>query len=346
MKPSRKTTTTTTTMAVPVSSNVTGCATKRKRERTSYHLIVDGCNGPIRFREQDLALTIQSSSDKEKKIRNASISILNCYTQENTSKRKGAKYMNRGTNQSDIRDTTATVFGAATYQRLDILPLMEQILQNKDSPLEEVTVIFDGISMTKRPSLQGQRSKNESNFQCVEMPELARREYHVSDHIRVEITGIYDEGDNVIMEKVEFWQQHQQVNSQQCRQGQREVIAVSKDLDHSLSKSLERKLFISSPRQQNGPSNSNDCFDTNATTVSHKPSILITVVHRSDQGPGRARTILQPLGLLRPESVLCLFESGFGSAALELAKMSLDQSRRSSSGPKYLLMNHPHVFHR
>ncbi|KAL3904923.1 MAG: hypothetical protein SGILL_009884 [Bacillariaceae sp.] len=34
-------------------------------------------------------------------------------------------------------------------------------------------------------------------------------------------------------------------------------------------------------------------------------------------GPGKARTILQPSGLLRPESVLCLFSQGFHTAALE-----------------------------
>jgi hypothetical protein len=285
----------------------------------SFHLIVDGCNGPIRFREQELALSMKSSLGTDKILRNTSISILNCFTQQSLTKRQKPKNASiRKKNQNKERDHVVSVIGAATYQRLDVLPLMELILQNKDSPLEEITIVFDGVSITKCPSWQSKQSQNETNIPHVNTLQSSRREYNVSDRICVEITGIYEEGDNVIVEKVECWQQQRQ-DQQQLRQ--LEVTEVAKDRDHTLSNSLEEKLHISSRRQHDDPSTTGNiekvCIDKNVAELSNGSPVIITVVNRSDQGPGKARTILQPLGLLRPESVLCLFKSGFGSKALE-----------------------------
>ncbi|KAL3917075.1 MAG: hypothetical protein SGILL_004883 [Bacillariaceae sp.] len=191
------------------------------------------------------------------------------------------------------------------YEQLDILPLFRRLKDNQKSPFDSFSFVFDGISRSRRPAQASEESSKS-------------KEWKVDDNILIEITGLYDETDNVIVERVQTWNEAYQ---QQQKMGGNEEYDPVEDI----SRMLEKKLMWSS-------SEKNTCNNEKQSGEQEAPCTVI-VVHRRDMGPGKARTILQPLGLLRPESVLCLFSKGFDSPCLE----------RNTNDTMHKKLNHPRV---
>jgi hypothetical protein len=268
-------------------STATNCR-KRHIRRPSFHVMVDGCNGPIRFSDRHL-----EHADTEN-WRNV-VSMTHDQVGGNSKNRKqqnGPKgYSNAG--KHNAKDS------------LDVIPLFQQLSASDDSPFDTFSIIFDGVSRKGRHS----KAPEEESFK--------RKEWKIDDHITIEITGLYDETDNIIVERVEKWDQQ---NESKHETG--DVETLSRMLEKtSLSLTIEKDKRETEPLDQNG----GDKHDGVACTV--------IVVKRSNMGPGKARTILQPLGLFRAESVSCLFIQGFASAALELHANDTLQKK----------LNHPRV---
>jgi hypothetical protein len=293
---------------VPSGNKVGEAETICPDEGLHLHFLIDGCNGPIRFSEQDLA-------SKTKEVRDAAISILNCHNFKEKTRRDSKS--NRGSTRKKGHGTSSVAWDAAAssafklYERLDILPLAECILQSTDSPFETMTIIFDGVSQTKRPTPTQQLSKSGTeNAQPRNPHESLGKNFQLSEHIQIQITGLYDETDNVIVERVKNWQQ---CMKRDLRNGA--PSTKDEDLDGTLSNLFAKSLVTAAPTQEQLTNEGNPLDQCSGTP--ELLSLQVTVIRRSDQGPGKARSILQPLGLLRPDSPLCLFKAGFGSQALQ-----------------------------
>jgi hypothetical protein len=180
-----------------------------------------------------------------------------------------------------------------------MIPLLNHLLVSSEPPLfDSVSVIFDGISQSKRPIINTtkkyQRDDNQDDdkeeLPCSATSKDTSKIWKVEENLNlyIEITGIYDETDNVIVRRVENYQNHQ-TQTQQV------------DL---LTDSFQRNLNVSS--------SSAAATSKRGVGKANTDSIGITVVRRSELGCGKNRTLLQSMLLQRPHSVLCLY-NGFSS---------------------------------
>jgi len=134
------------------------------------------------------------------------------------------------------------------------------------------SIIFDGVARFSRsnPSttslVKCNNEKNDAKSRCER-----NKVYRISDRILIEITGVYDEADNVLVDR---------------------CLSSTKDNDSRISSSMITTSSLSRP---SGP------------CVFYE----VVIVERTGIGPGKNRSIFQPLHLLRPYSVLCLFTTGF-----------------------------------
>lgn len=265
----------------------TTTTTSRKRRRPSFRLIVDGCNGPIRFSEHQLKHAADDEKDKW------SAAVLMTRDDKIIPRSSSNKKKEGGSKKNTITNTRKE------YEQLDIIPLFRHLSNNTDSPFDAFSVMFDGISRNKRPA------------QVADAESSKEKEWNVDDNILIEITGLYDETDNIIVERVERWRQEYPP-----QRGQDDDDPVE-----DVSRMLEKTTL--SPFKDNDGEKSDQ----------EEASCTVVVVHRNDLGPGKARSILQPLGLLRPESVSCLFAQGFSSPGLE----------RNANDILHKKLNHPRV---
>lgn len=324
---------------------------------TSYRfqLIIDGCNGPIRFRENKLrrstetAITVAEGGaddidgggakdvssgnrshgdgcDDDNDDNETILSFLRPESIILDKQKNQLRNSSRSKKNARCRKKKQQIPKTRTYDntksveespnRLDMIPLLEKLLQSsshskKDSDLDErklfdsISVVFDGISITKRPTVpissQNEDDKQEGEKE-IEEKIVRGRIWHVqrsdaanatkasircessihksldkSGGLRIEITGLYDEADNVIVERV---QEHHRRNI---------------DREKSQSPTGVPDHTISTTRDERG----------------HLAVITrIRILRRTERGAGKNRRLFQSLGLLRPESVACVFEFG------------------------------------
>ncbi|OEU09163.1 hypothetical protein FRACYDRAFT_249081 [Fragilariopsis cylindrus CCMP1102] len=380
-----------------------------------FQLLIDGCNGPIRFRERNLRCDRDGYSDDATTAENDNgdndnviLSFLrpdsifeethnNYYkktfsTKSSKQTKKKTKKKNSGSADSSSTSNTSRCPNWNDPERLDMIPLLKKLLkmnhnnnnsnetENDDndsssSLFHSVSVIFDGISMTKRPSIPIPlslsipppedgvvgKSSQQDNDDNVEEREriwlmqnnnnhnsaillLARTEAggenddsnnndndndnanessiysssrNSSDRgtIKIEITGLYDEADNIIVDRIVQLQKKQHQQQQQQR---------------LLARNRSRRRILSSSSSLKTTSRT----DTNTQHQNNQKQTQIQILHRTKQGPGKNRCLLQSIGLLRSESVACIFENPtFGRLTKDGQKTikSLQRNRLLSS---------------
>ncbi|OEU06251.1 hypothetical protein FRACYDRAFT_255472 [Fragilariopsis cylindrus CCMP1102] len=356
---------------------------------TKFQLLIDGCNGPIRFRERNLRRdhrdrddgysddAAENNNDNDDNDNdNVILSFLrpdsiseethnNYYKktystksskQTKKTKKNGgnnSKSKNKTVGSGDSSSTPASRPNSNDPERLDMIPLLKKLLkmktklnnneyetENDDSSssssslFHSVSVVFDGISMTKRPSIPiplslsipppedgvvGKSSQQDINHDSIEERErIWLMQQNNNDHpnsailllpatieaggengndndnessssssrnssdrgtIKIEITGLYDEADNVIVDRI--------VQLQEKHQG-------------LLTGNSSRRRIVSS----------SSSLKTSRTTDTQiqKIQTQIQIIQRTEQGPGKNRCLLQSIGLLRSESVACIFD--------------------------------------
>ena len=261
--------------------------TRKRWRRPSLHLQVDGCNGNIRFSQHRL-------KNPDKRKWNDVLSMTRC-----TENFQGGSGENSGCSSKRKQKKTGKRNGgiippSQAYESLDVIPLFQKLSSDEISPFNTFSIIFDGASRNQRAT------------EATDADSSTIKEWIVDKNIRIEITGLYDETDNVLVDRVKKWS-----CSEQLQQSSNELDELTRMLEStSLSPKCERLNEESSGLYFN----TNGCT---TTTTTGDASCVVTVLKRSSMGPGKGRTILQPLGLLRPESVSCFFSRGFASVALE-----------------------------
>jgi len=327
-------------------------------------LVIDGCNGPIRFREHCLRRATEttttpaeggiSDSDgnggAEVSSRNHDHGDVGCNDGDddhnddddetilsflrpesiavgkqkqklcnNSSSSKSKRNAKSGRKKTTRKPKTCTAEDAewveeSSNHRLDMIPLLEKLLmpstrseidRNPDGRqlFDSISVVFDGISITKRPPVPASNPKKKNQEEEAIEEELVRgRLWHVSSdtpnatkavmdgeagfcdsvdksgHLTIEVTGLYDEADNVIVERI--------------REQQHDRRATDRDILH--------------------PANGSDpAIETTGDGGAHSDAVTrIQMLRRTERGAGKNRRLFQNLGLLRPESVACVFEFG------------------------------------
>jgi hypothetical protein len=200
-------------------------------------LIIDGCNGPIRFNEKLL---------QNRNTTSEALSLLQ-------------------TSSSPHQAPSGVIGKRHVEVRLEMLPLLHHLVQQSgglSTPLHSVSIVFDGVSQSKRMQHSSKSQQDDSTRE---------RSYQVTSEIKVEITDIYDEADNVIVNRVAAmvgFQGHVQQN--ECPKVDWDLVVESMGGKH--------------PEQGS-----------------------MYVIHRTSRGPGKSRRVLQSVGLLREDSVACLF---------------------------------------
>jgi hypothetical protein len=238
---------------------------QQQQQRPTVELLIDGCNGSIKFQHQH-------DDQNPNQLKLVALSILNTHQHEK-------RYQE---------------------ERLDMIPPLKHLLVSSEPPLfDSVSVIFDGISQSKRPIINTTKKNHRDDNQDDDKEELpcsatstdTSKIWKVEENLNlyIEITGIYDETDNVIVRRVENYQNHQ-TQTQQV------------DL---LTDSFQRNLNVSS-------SSAAATSKRGVGKATSTDSIGITVVRRSELGCGKNRMLLQSMLLQRPHSVLCLY-NGFSS---------------------------------
>lgn len=318
-----------------------------------FQLIIDGCNGPIRFREDILrrkALAAASKKDGESnKNESCAVNhrnrddahcghnrvdadlenetILSLLRPESivevakrkpihkSSKTKKGTKTGRKKNQKPkpVLTTERADCVEENSNRLDMIPLLQKLLLSSKSndegkdPIgkelfDSIVVLFDGVSITKRPSapLINRKERNCDVEEERIAEEIDRgRFWHVtsdcsnkttavskyssgiyndmeqySGRLTIEITGLYDEADNVIVERI---QEH---HSRRMEGGNNDSSIGSEKIVGMTNVTRDVSDFVA----------------------------RIRVLRRTERGAGKNRRLFQPLGLLRPESVACIFE--------------------------------------
>lgn len=324
-----------------------------------FQLIIDGCNGPIRFREDRLRRSTVTDSSKEESGENdpeesggggdddeTILSLLRPESIRSDKQAKQQRSKNGSTKSTKGRrkqnhkpkiftDEDTAVCAEESSNRLDMIPLLEKLLlssacnaQGRNSVgiqlFDSISVVFDGISITKRPPVPVSNSKGGNQQLLQRKDETAEDEivqgrlWHVTTDtsneratvrahkadignsvkdqlgfLTIEITGIYDEADNVIVERI---QEHHRRTIDLERHPS---IGVTKEAPESLT-ALTR----------------------------------IQVLRRTERGAGKNRRLFQPLGLLRPESVACVFEFGIPISTKGDNNCSEDQEEHTSEYDK------------
>jgi hypothetical protein len=382
---------------------------------TKFQLLIDGCNGPIRFRERNLRRDRRDgysvsddvednnndNDDNDNDDNDVILSFLRpdsiseethnnyykkTYSTKSSKQTKKTK-KNDGNNFKSKNKTIGSGNPSSTPasrcpnwndpERLDMIPLLKKLLkmnnnsnnenetENDDSSksssslFHSVSVIFDGISMTKRPSIPiplslsisppedgvvGKSSQQDINNDSIEKRERIWLMQQDNDHhsailllpatieaggengndndnessssssrnssdrgtIKIEITGLYDEADNVIVDRIVQLQEKQQGLLAGNRSRKRRIVSSSSSLKTSRTTDTQ--------------------IQNNQTQIQ--------ILHRTEQGPGKNRCLLQSIGLLRSESVACIFDfDSFGRLTKDGQKAikSLQKNRLLSS---------------
>lgn len=237
----------------------------RKRLRPSFQMIIDGCNGPIRFSEHQL----KHAEEREWQ----DLVFMARPDKANNNTNKGSVQ-----NQKNGKKKNSQIPSHEAYDTLDIIPLFQQLSKDPGSPFDSFSIIFDGVSRSKRPA------------QMCEAKASRRKEWSVDKTINIEITDLYDETDNIIVERVRKWSQEHQPKQDD-------------DQMDNISRMLKKTALLDENEIEGEIQGDSSC--------------VALTVKRSNMGPGKARAVLKTLGLFRPESVACLFTKGFSSPALE-----------------------------
>ena len=317
-------------------------------------LIIDGCNGPIRFRQSLLNKAVEttietkhivgnSSKNEPKKVssvndddgttlsflRPDSIKSLTASDKLCNSirpkKNKNVRRNKSSKTKACISADTARL--EESTNRLDMIPLLEKLLTSSTLGEEEmrsntkrlfnsISVIFDGISITKRPSIPVSKNSDQSRQEDEANKEDIDRGRHwcvtndtansktvvvasgnglydkmdKSGHLVIEITGLYDEADNVIVERI---QEHHR-----------------------------RNIVKESTVQRERPLQTTDADAVNIRSIA--AATRIQILRRTERGAGKNRRLFQSLGLLRPESVACIFEF---CAPMETTKIDSEEEK-------------------
>jgi len=328
-----------------------------------FQLIIDGCNGPIRFREDRLRRACATAPMAEGSTResdgsgaervssrnhnhgddadngndndNDDETILSLLRPESivVGKQKEqlrnsarSKKNAKGRRRKNHRPRAWTVEDGSCVEessnRLDVIPLLEKLLlsstrNDRDSTpngrqlFDSISVVFDGISITKRPPVPSSNKQPSQLQQQQESEEeiVRGRLWHVmsdtanatsataviaskatlceelhnikSGCLTIEVTGLYDEADNVIVERI-------------IEHHRRKIDCESLLEQYQMSCSSDQA--IDAAGEGRGP------MATAATRI--------RILRRTERGAGKNRRLFQPLGLLRPESVACIFEFG------------------------------------
>lgn len=230
----------------------------RSCEHSYVQLIIDGCNGPIRF------------SQKMLKDQNTVYQALTLLHVSSSS-----------TSSLPQQRQNETINGRRDTERLEMIPLLHHLVQQYEtviglctSPFHSVSIIFDGVSQSKRIQ------------QSVNSPQDSRtkgRNYQITPKINVEITDIYDEADNVIADRVAAMAVVASSSSSQDGYTLQQKNCPIVDWDTVIECLSGKHLW-----------------DATTTTIAY-------IIHRTGRGPGKSRRILQSVGLLREDSVACLF---------------------------------------
>ncbi len=316
-----------------------------------FQLIIDGCNGPIRFREENLRRTSARATSQDditcnnNDTDNENETILSLLRPESIAeaaqRKSGCKSSKskKGTKcrrKKKHKPKNNSVLENST--RLDMIPLLQKLLisSNRNDKREtygeklfdSIAVIFDGVSITKRPLVQKANAPEEERME----EEITRGRFwrvtsddssqnatevvpaggtgicndmeYQNGWITIEITGLYDEADNVIVNRIQ---------------------------DH-------HSRVIESNASPNG-----------TTDATKEYLARIQVLRRTERGAGKNRRLFQPLGLLRSESVACVFEfaAPFNTSSDESSQcqkgdtsennLREDQQPRTHSTPFYRL---------
>jgi hypothetical protein len=298
-----------------------------------FHLIIDGCNGPIRFREKHLrraaaaeeeSLSCVSEDDtvptpeSNLGIHDNDGVILSFLQPESITEgyQRNSKKNNKSKKKNGKQKKSDDSGGfEEPPNRLDMIPLLHKLVTKP--PFDSVSVIFDGNSITKRPNnrvptddeivddniVQGSLWDVHGNTKAAR---ILRQRGNNNHPVTIEITGLYDEADNIIVDTVEDY--------------------------HRLRSEVESERH---PGFEEPPRN----------------TTRIQVVRRTDRGAGKNRRLFQPLGLLRPDSVACLFESSCsdGEESTSYERLASDSTqilqtlRRNNPGNVFLELKEPFI---
>jgi hypothetical protein len=206
-----------------------------------------------------------------------------------------------------------------------MIPLLEKLLlssthndmgiaSNGRQLFDSISVVFDGISITKRPPVSSsnqQPLQSQQQQQEIEGEIVLGRLWHVTSDtanatsttaviaskatpcegmhdiksgcLAIEVTGLYDEADNVIVERI---------------------------IEHHRKK-IDRESLLEQYQMSCSSDQATDATaEGRGTMPSAGAATRIRILRRTERGAGKNRRLFQPLGLLRPESVACVFEFG------------------------------------
>ena len=329
-------------------SSVLGTAEVRKTSWPSkdFRLLIDGCNGPIKFCPDKL--TSQGGPSMNPPctpldILPALFSMLSYLLgnangmddREHTKKRREMRRRGGRRRYSDMLtlisvDVDSTVQNHDQQQGqhshhqketyIDLVDSLERLFEYEDHQEGDsdggigeqmdgggeedrskilssppCSIIFDGVARFSRSNYsttslaKPNDEKNHTNSRRGH-----NRVHYISDRIQIEITGIHEEADNVLV-------------------------------DRCLSSTKNKNSWIRS--------------STTTTSSLSRPSRAsiyyeVIIVERTEIGPGKHRSIFQPLHLLRPSSVLCLFTTGFPPKLQHQSNQILQKLQRTTQKQK------------
>jgi hypothetical protein len=155
--------------------------------------------------------------------------------------------------------------------RIWLVPALQAFLERHQW---QSTIYFDGVGVGGVAPTEA----TTTTTTCVQ-ESLHGREWQLSNRIVLQVTHRYDEADNVIVQQVE----------QQRRNLERTRVQIPKEISLSDAYQLVRER-----RSRSSSSHADD------------DPVAFTFL-RNANGCGKSRTLVKKYGLMRPESVFCLF---------------------------------------
>jgi hypothetical protein len=236
-------------------------------------LLIDGCNGPIRF------------SQKMLKHRNTVSEALSLLHTSSLSQQQQQQQQ-----QQQHPKNVSGITGQRTDEvRLAMIPSLHHLIVGRRTSgttslplLHSVSIIFDGVSQSKR--------RQQSIHSPPQDDKTKEQWYKVTSKISVVITDMYDEADNVIVNMVTTMTSSLPSSSSSSSKGHDSRNTQQKEWDGRTI--VDWDMIIESMRGNHPP---------DGTTS------IVYMIHRTHRGPGKSRRMLQSVGLLREDSVACLF---------------------------------------
>lgn len=160
-------------------------------------------------------------------------------------------------------------------ERIWLVPALEAFLERHKW---QSAIYFDGVGVVDPAQAMTKTTTTTTSVEDAK-ESFHGREWHLSSRIALHVTRRYDEADNVIVEQVE--QQRQKLDGTRIRIPQ--TISLK-----------DTCQLVSARRSRSSSSDAND------------DAVAFTFL-RNANGCGKSRTLVKRYGLMRPESVFCLF---------------------------------------